>query len=109
MQIDLLERLQTAQTDLIAALDASDIEAIQQSSAAVQDASKQLRDLGSVTTDPQSRERLEILKKMNRAAAQRLRFMQDHMSNRLSTLRGDTGTTYATPYGKPQMRILPVS
>jgi hypothetical protein len=106
MQIAILEQLQTAQTDLIAALDASDVDGIIASSAAVQHASHQLREMGSIATDPQTREQLEILKKMNRAAAQRLRFMQDHVSTRLSNMHGsDAGTTYAASYGKPKMRI----
>jgi hypothetical protein len=110
MQIEILEQLQTAQTDLIAALDASDAEGIRASSAAVHRASEQLRELGNVATDPQSREQLEILKKMNRAAAQRLRFMQDHVSTRLSTLHGsDAGATYAARYGKPRMRAMSAS
>jgi len=110
MQITILEKLQTAQTDLIAALDANDTNGIRTSSAAVQQASQQLRELGSITTDPQSREQLEILRKMNRAAAQRLRFMQDHISTRLSTLQGgDAGATYAASHGKRRMRITSLS
>lgn len=110
MQIELLESLQTAQTDLIAALDASDVDGIRTSTKAVQNASKQLRELNNIITDPQSRERLEILSKMNRAAAQRLRFMQDHMATRLSSIRGDDASaTYTQNYGKPQLRMTPVS
>lgn len=99
-QSELIARYETAHGDLVAALDACDADAIMRCASAIEALSAQIAALGSIRSSNSDRGHLDQIRRINRAAAQRLRFMRDDMRNRIALLQGQSApATYGVPAG----------
>ncbi len=96
MQGELLERFADTQSALIAALDAGDTEAMIAYTRDLGGITDALRTQGVLRADASTRSQLESLMKFNTAAAQRLRFLRDHVERRVAAIQGEQASnTYA--------------
>lgn len=98
MNADLLERFADTQSALIAALDAGDTAAMIAHTRDLGGITDALRTEGLLRADTSTRSQLETLLKVNTSAAQRLRFLRDHVDRRVAAIQGDeAASTYSAP------------
>jgi len=102
MQGELLERFADTQTALIAALEAVTDNAMIAHTRDLGGITDALRTQGVLRADASTRSQLETLMKYNAAAAQRLRFLRDHVERRVAAIQGEQ--TVATYTGRPARR-----
>ena len=98
MQAGLLERFAETQGALIAALDTGDTAAMIAHTRDLGSITDALRAQGVLRADASTRSQLEALLKPNTAAAQRLRFLRDHVDRQVTAIRGQEAiATYRAP------------
>ena len=101
MTLQALGRLQTAHEDLICALDANDVEAIEQRLEQLRDAIAAVRSAGGWRECPQLKERAKLIAQLAEAARIRVNFLTDMTAQRLQMLASARGQTVGGAYSRP--------
>jgi acyl-CoA reductase-like NAD-dependent aldehyde dehydrogenase len=101
MSLQALGRLQTAHENLICALDANDVEAIEQRLEQMRSAIEAVRSAGGWRDCPQLKERARLIAKLAEAARIRVNFLTDLTAQRLQMLADARGETVGGAYSRP--------
>jgi hypothetical protein len=101
----LAQRLEAAQSALIAALDAQDAPAIQAAVATLTPLVAQLQSGNTLYASADAKEQYEHLRNMTDAAMYRINILHDQTRRRLEMLHDQRGKTAKT-YGRPTVRVI---
>ena len=105
MSFQALDRLQTAHEDFIQALDANDVEAIEQRLEQLRSAITTVRSTGGWRDCPQLKERAKLIAQLGEAARIRVNFLTDLTAQRLQMLATARGQVTGGAYSRPARQI----
>lgn len=101
MSLQALGHLQAAHEGLIIALDANDVEAIEQRLDQLRDAIAVVRSTGGWRDCPQLKERAKLIAQLAEAARIRVNFLTDMTAQRLQMLASSRGQVTGGAYQRP--------
>jgi hypothetical protein len=105
MSLLALGRLQAAHEDLIGALDANDVDAIEQRLEQLRGAIAAVRAAGGWRDIPQLKERAKLIAQLGEAARIRVNFLTDRTAQRLQMLAAARGQVLGGAYSRPARLI----